>query len=47
MRHGFRRPSHVSTVAVAGHRSNEVVEEDSAIDWSRLDYDPYARAIRN
>ncbi len=41
--HGLRRFSHVSTVAVAGHRSNEVVEEDSAIDWSRSDYDPYAR----
>jgi thioester reductase-like protein len=41
--HGLRRFSHVSTVAVAGQRSNEVVEEDSAIDWSRSDYDPYAR----
>jgi thioester reductase-like protein len=41
--HGLRRFSHVSTVAVAGHRANEVVEEDSAIDWSRSDYDPYAR----
>jgi thioester reductase-like protein len=41
--HGLRRFSHVSTVAVAGHRSNEVVEEDSAIDWTRSDYDPYAR----
>jgi thioester reductase-like protein len=41
--HGLRRFSHVSTVAVAGHRSNEVVEEDSAIDWNRSDYDPYAR----
>ena len=33
----------VSTVAVAGHRSNEVVSEDRAIDWERSDYDPYAR----
>jgi thioester reductase-like protein len=41
--HGLRRFSHVSTVAVAGHRSDEVVEEDSAIDWNRSDYDPYAR----
>lgn len=41
--HGLRRFSHVSTVAVAGQRSNEVVEEDSSIDWSRSDYDPYAR----
>ncbi len=41
--HGLRRFSHVSTVAVAGHRANEVVEEDKAIDWERSDYDPYAR----
>jgi long-chain acyl-CoA synthetase len=41
--HGLRRFSHVSTVAVAGHRSNEVVKEDEAIDWARSDYDPYAR----
>ena len=41
--HGLRRFSHVSTVAVAGSRQNEVVEEDSAIDWERADYDPYAR----
>lgn len=41
--HGLRRFSHVSTVAVAGSRQNEVVEEDSAIDWERSDYDPYAR----
>jgi thioester reductase-like protein len=41
--HGLRRFSHVSTVAVAGQRSNEVVEEDSSIDWNRSDYDPYAR----
>ena len=39
----MRRFSHVSTVAVAGQRANEVVEEDSAIDWTRSDYDPYAR----
>src|SRR5207245_4024938 len=42
-RNGLLRYSHVSTVAVAGHRRNEVVTEDSAIDWSRSDYDPYAR----
>jgi len=41
--HGLRRFSHVSTVAVAGHRADEVVEEDAAIDWNRSDYDPYAR----
>ena len=32
-RHGFRRYSHVSTVAVAGKRKDEVVTEDNAIDW--------------
>jgi thioester reductase-like protein len=41
--HGLRRFSHVSTVAVAGQRSNEVVREDGAIQWDRSDYDPYAR----
>ena len=41
--HGLRRFSHVSTVAVAGARANEVVHEDEAIDWNRSDYDPYAR----
>ena len=41
--HGLRRFSHVSTVAVAGKRKNEVVTEDKAIDWERSDYDPYAR----
>src|SRR3989440_1684967 len=41
--HGLRRYSHVSTVAVAGKRKNEVVTEDKAIDWERSDYDPYAR----
>jgi thioester reductase-like protein len=42
-RHGLRRYSHVSTVAVAGKRQDEVVAEDASIDWSRSDYDPYAR----
>lgn len=42
-RRGLRRFSHVSTVAVAGQRKNEVVNEDEAIDWNRSDYDPYAR----
>src|SRR6266568_1826091 len=42
-RHGLRRYSHVSTVAVAGKRKNEIVTEDASIDWSRSDYDPYAR----
>jgi thioester reductase-like protein len=41
--HGLRRFSHVSTVAVAGQRQNEIVQEDSAIEWDRSDYDPYAR----
>src|SRR5258708_1622962 len=41
--HGLRRFSHVSTVAVAGTRQDEIVQEDTAIDWARSDYDPYAR----
>ena len=41
--HGLRRFSDVSTVAVAGHRFNEVVGEDQSVDWNRGDYDPYAR----
>src|SRR5271166_4341672 len=41
--HGLRRYSHVSTVAVAGKRKNKVITEDASIDWSRSDYDPYAR----
>lgn len=41
--HGLRRFSDVSTVAIAGHRFNEVVKEDDALDWARSDYDPYAR----
>ena len=41
--HGLRRFSHVSTVAVAGERSNETVTEDRAVEWDRADYDPYAR----
>jgi thioester reductase-like protein len=40
---GLRRYSHVSTVAVAGRRQNEIVVEDASIDWARSDYDPYAR----
>src|SRR5712691_4154455 len=42
-RHGLRRYSHVSTVAVAGKRQNAVVQEDEAIDWTLSDFDPYAR----
>lgn len=42
-RGGLRRYSQVSTTAVAGERQSEVVGEDQAIDWSRSDYDPYAR----
>jgi long-chain acyl-CoA synthetase len=41
--HGLRRFSHISTVAVAGHRKDQTVREDEAIDWNRPDYDPYAR----
>jgi thioester reductase-like protein len=41
--HGLRRFSHVSTVAVAGHRSHELIREDESVDWERHDYDPYAR----
>jgi nucleoside-diphosphate-sugar epimerase len=41
--HGLRRFSEVSTVAVAGKRSNEMVMEDRSIEWDRSDYDPYAR----
>ncbi len=41
--HGLRRFSDVSTVAVAGFRNNEVVDEEHIIEWSRSDYDPYAR----
>jgi long-chain acyl-CoA synthetase len=43
VRHGLQRFSDVSTVAVAGHRNAEVVQEDQAIEWDRSDYDPYAR----
>ena len=39
----LERYSHVSTVAVAGERSSEVVFENTAVDWARNDYDPYAR----
>lgn len=42
-RSALRRFSHVSTVAVAGQRDREVVYEDTAIEWDRRDYDPYAR----
>ena len=41
--HGLRRFSQVSTVAVAGRRSHELVTEDKSIEWDRSDYDPYAR----
>ena len=41
--HGLRRFSHVSTVAVAGKRQDEVVTEGNSIDWERSDYDPYSR----
>jgi nucleoside-diphosphate-sugar epimerase len=41
--HGLQRFSSVSTVAVAGKRSHEIVSEDRSIEWERSDYDPYAR----
>jgi long-chain acyl-CoA synthetase len=41
--HGLQRFSNVSTVAVAGKRSHEIVSEDQSIEWERSDYDPYAR----
>jgi long-chain acyl-CoA synthetase len=41
--HGLQRFSNVSTVAVAGKRSHEVVLEGRSIEWERSDYDPYAR----
>jgi long-chain acyl-CoA synthetase len=41
--HGLRRFSNVSTVAVAGRRSHEIVSEDHSIEWDRSDYDPYSR----
>jgi thioester reductase-like protein len=44
--HAVRRVSYVSTVAVAGHRRHEIVGEDEALDWTRPDYDPYARTKR-
>lgn len=40
---GLRKFSAVSTVAVAGERKNECVLESEMIDWSKRDYDPYAR----
>jgi thioester reductase-like protein len=42
-RGALRRFTDVSTVAVAGKRSHEVVDEDHTVDWDRSDYDPYAR----
>ncbi len=41
--HGLRRFTDISTVAVAGHRKDEIVTEAGTIDWNRSDYDPYAR----
>lgn len=41
--HGLRRFSDVSTVAICGQRQDEVVTEENSRDWSRSDYDPYAR----
>lgn len=42
-RGGLRRFTEVSTTAVAGKREHQIVTEDEAVDWSRSDYDPYAR----
>ncbi|MDB4987696.1 MAG: hypothetical protein JWN04_2874 [Myxococcaceae bacterium] len=41
--HGLRRFSDVSTAAVTGEVSHEVVHEDNAVDWSKSVYDPYSR----
>ena len=41
--HGLRRFSDVSTVAVSGEVSHQVIREDEAIDWDKSDYDPYSR----
>ena len=41
--HGLRRFSDVSTVAVAGELQGQLVREDAMVDWSKSDYDPYAR----
>lgn len=42
-KHGLRRYTHVSTVAVCGERQCETVLEDTSVDWHRSDYDPYGR----
>ena len=42
-RRGLERFGFVSTVAIAGHRDQEDIAEDDALDWNRSDYDPYAR----
>lgn len=39
----LRRFAYMSTVAVAGRRQSEEVNEDEAVDFERSDYDPYAR----
>ena len=44
--HGLRRFTDISTVAVCGHRQDEVVTEAGTIDWDRSDYDPYARTTK-
>lgn len=41
--HGLRRFSDVSTVAVSGEVSHQVIHEDEAINWNKSDYDPYSR----
>ncbi|MGF1468668.1 MAG: SDR family oxidoreductase [Sandaracinaceae bacterium] len=42
-RGGLDRFTFVSTTAVAGDLEHRMVAEDEAVDWSRRDYDPYAR----
>ncbi len=42
-KNGLRRFSFVSTTAVAGKRQSETLDEDASIEWTRSDYDPYAR----
>src|SRR5262249_16342686 len=41
--HGLRRFSHVSTVAVAGKRQDQIVTQDEPIDWTASASAPYAR----
>ena len=39
--HPLRRFSNISTVAVSGHRRNEIVQEEGALRWNAPDLDAY------